>query len=502
MSVATEVVYTDGVTAVTAAWLNLIQEHLAGWVNLSISVSGATVTIEAGADNDAASVYINGEQRRNESDISFTFTGAEATDTYDVYVVGDGGGDTFTMEVVSGAPAGTNTRKVAEVDFDTGSNEITALRLLEGELVAHSHDGLDGSSPFPHADLQDLTSGDPHTQYSLVDGSRAFTNPIGGIDPTADNELATKDYADSLLDLGVPVGTVMPYGGSSAPSGWLLCDGSSFSDATYPDLAAVLAGVYGSGAGTTNVPDLRGRFPMGKASSGTGSSLGASGGSLDHTHTQPSHTHSQSTHSHSMTAHSHSSPTTASGGSHSHTQSSTGSTGSHTHTGPSHTHSAGTLSVANTAGATVGAREGSQATAGLYAENDLDTVSDNSSHSHSSGSLSCSGCGTISGSTATNHFGHYHFPGNSWAHTHAAGSVSGSTASAGTGATGSGGSHSHTNPTTASGGSHTHSIGTTGTALTGTNTNSSPGNTGSSGADATGSANPPFQVVNYIIKHD
>jgi len=65
---------------------------------------------------------------------------------------------------------------------------------------------------------------DDHTQYSLVDGTRAFTGVVGGITPTADAHLSTKKYVDdnggasplttkgdlfgySTLDARLPVGT-------------------------------------------------------------------------------------------------------------------------------------------------------------------------------------------------------------------------------------------------------------------------------------------------------
>jgi microcystin-dependent protein len=117
-----------------------------------------------------------------------------------------------------------------------------------------------------------------------------------------------------VSDLGLAVGTVVPYAGSSVPTGWLLCDGTAVSRSTYSTLFSVLGTTYGAGNGTTtfNVPDLRQRFPLGKAASGTGATLGATGGLIDHTHTGPSHTHTGPSHTH------------------------TGP--SHTHTGPAHTH--------------------------------------------------------------------------------------------------------------------------------------------------------------------
>lgn len=82
-------------------------------------------------------------------------------------------------------------------------------------------------------------------------------------------------------------GLIFPYGGTSAPTGYLLCDGAAVSRSTYAALFAILSTTYGAGDASTtfNVPDLRGRFPLGKATSGTGSTLGGTGGSIDHTHT-------------------------------------------------------------------------------------------------------------------------------------------------------------------------------------------------------------------------
>ena len=79
---------------------------------------------------------------------------------------------------------------------------------------------------------------------------------------------------------GTPTGALMPYAGASAPTGYLLCDGSSVSSSSYLALHAVISNTYGgsayTGAGSLsfNLPDLRGRLPMG---AGTGTGQNASG---------------------------------------------------------------------------------------------------------------------------------------------------------------------------------------------------------------------------------
>ena len=97
---------------------------------------------------------------------------------------------------------------------------------------------------------------------------------------------------------GAPAGTIIPSGASAAPTGYLACDGSAVSRTTYADLFTAIGTAFGVGNGTTtfNVPDLRGRAPIG---SGTGSgltarTLGASGGAETHQLTEAelaSHTH-------------------------------------------------------------------------------------------------------------------------------------------------------------------------------------------------------------------
>jgi|688.fasta_scaffold57056_4 microcystin-dependent protein len=71
-----------------------------------------------------------------------------------------------------------------------------------------------------------------------------------------------------------PVGSLQAYAGASAPTGWLLCDGTSYSTSVYPELFSVLGYTYGGSGANFNVPDLRGRVPMG---AGTGTGLNASG---------------------------------------------------------------------------------------------------------------------------------------------------------------------------------------------------------------------------------
>jgi len=137
----------------------------------------------------------------------------------------------------------------------------------------------------------------------------------------------TGAYFEVLLqNFSVPIGQINAYGGASAPTGWLLCDATSYNTYDYRALHAVISNTYGGTAynpGTTDqpgavttfqVPDLRRRAPVGTGSSDT---LGADDGvayasrsmshdhSISHTHTIPNHRHTVPGHVHGLASHTH-----------------------------------------------------------------------------------------------------------------------------------------------------------------------------------------------------
>ena len=75
---------------------------------------------------------------------------------------------------------------------------------------------------------------------------------------------------------GVPVGTVLPFAGSSTPSGYVLCNGAAVSRTTYAALFAVIGTMYGAGNGSTtfNLPNYTDKFLQGHTTAGTVRSAG------------------------------------------------------------------------------------------------------------------------------------------------------------------------------------------------------------------------------------
>ena len=145
-------------------------------------------------------------------------------------------------------------------------------------------------------------------------------------------------------------GEVRMWAGSSAPTGWLFCDGAAVSRSTYSALFGITSTAFGIGDGssTFNVPDMKGRMPVG-VGTGTGGgaedadgstvpsggaalvarSLGEWSGSevlstaqlAAHTHTSAGHTHTGPSHTHTV-SHNHSASSNTTGN-HNHTLSQT-----------------------------------------------------------------------------------------------------------------------------------------------------------------------------------
>jgi len=76
---------------------------------------------------------------------------------------------------------------------------------------------------------------------------------------------ANFDAAFDAINNAVPVGTIIAYGGTSAPDGWLFCDGNSYSRTEYGALFGIIGTAFGTANSSSfNVPDLRGQFLRGR----------------------------------------------------------------------------------------------------------------------------------------------------------------------------------------------------------------------------------------------
>jgi len=95
-------------------------------------------------------------------------------------------------------------------------------------------------------------------------------------------------------DLAVPLGGIIPFAGIESPYGYLLCDGSEVEKAKFSDLFDVIGTTYNGstplvGVNTFRLPDLRGRFPLGRDNmdnsftvpNTTGGYVDAGGGNVD-----------------------------------------------------------------------------------------------------------------------------------------------------------------------------------------------------------------------------
>ena len=106
-------------------------------------------------------------------------------------------------------------------------------------------------------------------------------------------KLDLENFAESLRNALIPTGTVLATARSAAPTGFLLCQGQAVSRTTYAVLFAAIGTTFGVGDGVTtfNLPDLRGRVPVGPdASTGRLFSSGALGQAAGHSRLQ-AHTH-------------------------------------------------------------------------------------------------------------------------------------------------------------------------------------------------------------------
>lgn len=165
--------------------------------------------------------------------------------------------------------------------------------------------------------------------------------------------------AAAAADAAGPIGSITMWSTATAPTGWLLCDGSSKLIADYPNLSGVIRATWGGVDGTHfYLPDMQSRAPVGKGllpittDEGQASEINRN---ISHTHTQPNHSHNVPNHQHAA-----GSLATADHGTANRT-----TTGSPTTTGTAHNI---TGSTANDGGGVESGNGGNDATGGQAAQ--------------------------------------------------------------------------------------------------------------------------------------
>lgn len=230
-----------------------------------------------------------------------------------ISVVGTSNLQTVQPSATDSYDIGTVTRRWRTVRAKTLVAE-TIEGVLTGDIVGNSSTSTNLRFPTTFKMLGDVTA--PSFEFDGQAGGleKTFTTTLtsGIISSKSEPFPNVSIKNDSILvfrsgtgliresrnvfvgDLAVPIGAILPYAGSSAPYGYLLCDGSEIEKAKYSDLFDVLGSRYNgtavlNGVNTFRLPDLRGRFPLGKDNmdnantvpNSTGGFIDAGGGNID-----------------------------------------------------------------------------------------------------------------------------------------------------------------------------------------------------------------------------
>ena len=181
-------------------------------------------------------------------------------------------------------------------------NSVTYGKIQE----AVANNVLLGNDNGVNSDIQELSAAEVRAILNVEDGAEVnVQSDWNEADTNSDAFIQNKPTIPTPTD-PVPTGAVTAFAGSTAPTGYVLCDGSEYSETTEAALFAVISTTYNTGGETANhfrVPDLRGRVVAGldaddnvlnETTSINGTVLGEVGGDDVHTLLEaemPAHDH-------------------------------------------------------------------------------------------------------------------------------------------------------------------------------------------------------------------
>ena len=303
--------------------ISLVDDAVAGYTTISVGTTATvTLTENQGSGDQARSAFLeikgsvggshstinvlipnNSKSYVVRNSVSYASAGADVI----LKVAGNTGVTIRPTENQFVITNGTSVFNVAPTEFSSltigGTLDISGNTSIGGTLNTTGK-----------AEFEDDVS---VSGALVIGGSATFSSTVtiegANLQATNAKVCASAFHGDGSNLTGIvamPTGAVVPFGGSSAPTGFLLCAGQAVSRSTYSALFGVISTTYGTGDGssTFNLPDLRGRVVAGQDDMGgssadrltgqtggvNGDTLAATGGAETHALTEAqlaSHSH-------------------------------------------------------------------------------------------------------------------------------------------------------------------------------------------------------------------
>ena len=307
--------------------IDLVDDSIAAYTTITVSSVAVTLTQSDGASDQARSAFLDisgtltsnvnviipalskGYDVRNSTSGSFTVNMKTATGSGQIIPQGQSIGvvcDGVSVRDTE-TPGIRSTSTVVNVSVATSLIDIKVPVAISGTVSITGGLAVSAASTFSSnitmkAESEVRFADADSSHYialqapATVTANVTYTLPHN--DGTSGQFLETN--GSGILSFGdvLPVGTVLPFAGSGAQTGWLYCNGQAANRTTYSVLFTAIGTTYGVGDGssTFNLPDLRGRVPAGldvdasgfanritvTASDVSGTVLGSTGGSQTH----------------------------------------------------------------------------------------------------------------------------------------------------------------------------------------------------------------------------
>lgn len=270
-------------------------------VVLVTDVSGLNATVTRGYDSTTAfSHSIGAPVEHGISAIDAREANAHANATSGVHGL-------------AGSPMGTSdVQVVTNKDLSSVTNTFPDSLATDTEVasVVSAHAGLLNTHGVS-GNIVGTASSQTLTNKTINLASNTLTGTKAQFDAAlSDNEFATLIGIETLTNKNLSsssntfpgdialIGEIKMWPTTSAPTKYLLCDGTAVSRTTYATLFTLIGTTYGVGDGSTtfNLPNLKGRVAAGRDAAQTEfDTIGETGGAKTHTLTTaeiPAHTHS------------------------------------------------------------------------------------------------------------------------------------------------------------------------------------------------------------------